>query len=83
MFCDEHMNFYTIFQRAQLLETFSALQRGRFPSHKLEKRIATKTVNTLMPQMANTGTLGGIGDKTSREVKSAIIQIYDDFVLVR
>ena len=35
---DEHMNLYTIFQCAQLLERFSALQRTGFPLHKLQKR---------------------------------------------
>jgi len=68
---------------AQLLQRLGPLQRARFPLNKLEERISTKSVDTLMTQIANTGSFGGVGDKASREVESAIVPIYDDFVLMR
>jgi len=48
MFRDEHMNSYTIFQNAQLLERFRSLQRGGFPTDKLEERFAAEAVDALM-----------------------------------
>ena len=61
MFRDEHMNLYTIFQRAQLLERFGALQRRRFPFHKLQERLAPKTVNAL--DVANSELESGLLSK--------------------
>ncbi len=68
MSSNEHMNFYTIFQGAQLLQRLSALQRALFPLNKLEERIPAKSVDTLMAQVANAGRFGGVGDNASREV---------------
>src|ERR1700736_1765570 len=51
MFRDEHMNLYTIFKRAQLLERFGALKRRRLPFDELQKRVASKTVDALMAQI--------------------------------
>ena len=79
---DEHMNLYTIFQCAQLLQRLCALQRTRFPLHKLQERVAPKTVDALMAKITNTGRVGGVRDHASREVESAIIPIQDNFDLV-
>src|SRR5437763_10185708 len=70
MFRDEHMNLYTIFKSAQLLERFRALQRRRFPSHKIEERFAAKPVNALMPQVLyRSGTIAREGERITRKVK--------------
>ena len=48
MFSKEHMNIYTIFQSAQLLQRLCALQRAPFPFHKLQERVAPESVDALM-----------------------------------
>jgi hypothetical protein len=50
MFRDEHMNPYTIFKRAQLLEGFRLFERRGFPFHELKERLTPEAVNPLMPQ---------------------------------
>ena len=50
MFREEHMNPYSIFKGAQLLEGFGALAWRLFQTHKLQERSTAKTVNALMAQ---------------------------------
>ena len=50
MFRDEHMNPYTIFKRAQLLERLRFFEWRRFPFHELKQRLAPKSVDALVPQ---------------------------------
>src|SRR6266478_5337231 len=83
MFRDEHMNTYTIFKSAQLFERFGALQRRRFPFHKLQEHLASKTVNALVTQISNWRTLVRVGDSAARKVKSASAPAQYDFVLMR
>src|SRR5947208_2030357 len=73
MSCDEHMNSYTIFQRAQLLERFGFLQRTRFPPHKLQKQFAPKTIDSLMAKIPIDGP-PGVGDCGAREIERSIIE---------
>src|SRR5438270_8148037 len=84
MFRDEHMNLYTIFKSAQLLERFCALQWRRFPPHEIEQRFATKTVNALMPQIFyRSRAIAGEGDRVARKVKRVAVEIDNHFNLVR
>ena len=50
MFRDEHMNSYTIFQSAQLLERLRAFTRTGFPAHEPQQRISSETVNPLVTE---------------------------------
>src|ERR1700730_4023972 len=84
MFRDEHMNLYTIFKSAQLFERLRALQRRRFPPHKIEKSSAAKTVNALMPQIFDRdGPIAREGDRVARKVKRVALGIDDDLHLMR
>ena len=51
MFRDEHMNPYTIFKRAQLLERFRLFERRWFPFHELKERLTPKSVDALVTQI--------------------------------
>src|SRR6266513_2732500 len=84
MFRDEHMNLYTIFKSAQLLERFCALQRRRFPPHKIKQRFAAKTVDALMPQILyRGGAVAREGDRVARKVKRFAVKIDDHLHLMR
>jgi len=82
MFRDEHMNSYTIFQSAQLLERFSSLQRTGLPADKLEQRLAPESINALMTE-ENRAAAPRKGNSRAREVQSASGVIDDYFNLVR
>src|ERR1700694_5674980 len=84
MFRDEHMNLYTIFERAQLFERFGALQRGRFPFHELQQRAAPKPVNALVPQIFNRSrAVAREGDGVAGEVKRIAVKIDNYLYLMR
>ena len=51
MCCEKHMNLYTIFKRAQLLERFGALRGVGFHFTKRNKAGSSKTVDALVPQI--------------------------------
>src|SRR5205814_10052008 len=66
---DEHMDLYTSFPRAQLLERRSAFQRTADPLHELPEGVPPKTVYTLMTkrQRAALALFGGLhADARSR-----------------
>ncbi len=44
------MNFYTIFQRAQLFQRFRPLQRRPLPFYKSQKRFTPESINALVPK---------------------------------
>jgi hypothetical protein len=50
MFRDEHMNLYTIFKSAQLLERLRAFARRAFPADEFEQRRPPERVNPLVSQ---------------------------------
>ena len=76
MFRDEHMNLYTIFQSAQLLEPFGPLQRRRFPFHKLQECLAPKAINALVPQIFHPhGTVAREGDGETRKVERVAAKV--------
>src|SRR5437868_1503224 len=92
------MNLYTIFQCAQLLQRFSAFQRTRLPAYKLEQRLASETVDSLVTEQGGAlsrsllSSGGGLEtaasfrlewDRSTREIKSAAAKIENDFHLVR
>src|SRR4051794_6097594 len=78
------MNRYTIFECAQLLESFGALERARFPPDKLDQDGTVKRVDALMPQGFVAGLpIPQVRDGCAREVKSALVPIEHDFDLVR
>ena len=82
MFSDEHMNPYTILQRAQLLERFSLLQRRWFPSHKLQKHRATEAIDALMTEK-QAGTMAlGRWNQRARKLEGVTGAIDHDFHLV-
>src|SRR6266581_2110887 len=84
MFRDEHMNLYTIFKSAQLLERLCALQPRRFPSHKIQQRLAPKTVNALMTQIFYWNrTIAREGDCVARKVKRVAVMIDNHLYLMR
>src|ERR1700736_1381815 len=84
MFCEKHMNLYTIFKRAQLFERFYALQWRRFPPHKIEQRFSPKTVDPLMPQIFDRGrAIAREGDGVARKIKCVALEIDDHLNLVR
>src|SRR5207253_8664333 len=91
------MNLYTIFQCAQLLQRLCAFQRTRFPAYKLEQRLASETVNSLMTKQGGAlsrslpFSAGGLEtaapfrlkwDRSTREIKSAAAKVENDFHLV-
>ena len=82
MFRDEHMNSYTIFQSAQLLEGLSPFQWARFPTNEPEEQIAAETINALVPQK-NGATAPRIGNWRSRKIKSTAFRVDHNFHLVR
>src|SRR4029077_6255764 len=80
---EKHMNLYTIFKRAQLLERFGALQRRRFPAHEIKKRFAAKTVNALMAQIFYWNrAIAGKGDRVAREIERVAVEIDNHFHLM-
>src|SRR6266700_4324153 len=84
MFRDEHMNLYTIFKSAQLLERLGALQWRRLPFHKLQKCLALKTVDALVPQISyRRGTIVREGDGVARKVECVAAKIDNHFHLMR
>jgi len=76
------MNRYTIFQCAQLLERFSALQRTWFPSHKLKQRPAPESINALVTKKQRAPVFLWSRDRRTREIKSVATKIENDFHLV-
>ena len=83
MFRDEHMNSYTIFQNAQLLERFRSLQRGGFPTDKLEERFASEPVNALMSEEQMSRSAPRKRNSSAGEIQSATTFIDDNLYLVR
>src|SRR6266567_7738574 len=84
MFRDEHMNLYTIFKSAQLLEGLAALQWRRLPFHKSQKCLAPKTVDALVPQISyRRGAIAREGDGVARKVECVAAKIDNHFHLVR
>src|SRR5437773_3717424 len=76
------MNRYTIFQCAQLLERFSALQRTRFPFYKLEQCVAPESINALVTKKQRAPVFLWSRDHRTREIKSIAAKIENDFHLV-
>src|SRR5262249_18232715 len=83
MSCDEHMNFYTIFQGAQLFQRLRALQRTGLPFYKLEEYIPPKPVDALMAKVVYSGSGVRERDCSTRKIKCAAIRIYHDLDLMR
>src|SRR5215471_20008496 len=84
MFREKHMNLYTIFERAQLLEGLGALQRRRFPSHEIEERFPAKTINALMAQIFYWGcAIAREGDGVAGKVKRVAVKIDNHLHLMR
>ena len=48
---DDHLNSYSILQRAQLLERFRPFQRRRFPPDEAQEQFARVSVNALVPKI--------------------------------
>src|SRR5205823_14618333 len=63
LFRKEHMNTYTIFQWAQLLQRLCALQWTPFPSYKLQQRVAPEAVDALMTKIFYFRRIAGVGDR--------------------
>ena len=82
MFSKEHMNIYTIFQSAQLLQRFCALQRAPFPFHKLQERVAPESVDALMTKISYLRRIAGEGDRSAGKIKCAAACIDNDLDLV-
>jgi hypothetical protein len=91
---DEHMNLYTIFQCAQLLERLSTFEPSGFPLHELQEGVPTKTVDALMTkgQEAALFLFGGLNTATpwrlewngdAREIEGVSSKIDNHFNLVR
>src|SRR3954453_13215618 len=84
MFCDEHMNSYTILQRSQLLERFSAFKRRWFPADEAQQKVARVAVDALMTKRANGPTrVTHERNRTAREVERAAVRTEYDFHLMR
>ena len=94
MFRDEHMNSYTIFQSAQLLERLRALARRWFQLHEFQQCGSPKRVDPLMPQQGMTpkafvshirvdGWEAVIPWSFAREIESDTVTIDHDFDLVQ
>src|SRR5690242_20543218 len=83
MFRDKHMNLYTIFKRAQLLEAIGAFKRRRYCTHEIKQGAASKSIHPLMPQIFDRrGVIAREGDWVTREVKRIPINIENDLHLV-
>src|SRR5690349_4196570 len=81
---EKHMNLYTIFKRAQLLERLRAFQWCRFPFHKIEKRFASKSIHTLMSQILNRNrSITREGDWVAREINRVMVVIDNHLHLIR
>ena len=78
----EHMNIYTIFQSAQLLQRLCALERASFPVHKPQERVAPEPVDTLMTKIVYRRRIAGEGDRSSGKIKCAPACIDNDLDLV-
>ena len=50
-FGHDHLNFYAILQRAQLLEGFCLLQRRGFPADEAQEQFAAITVDALVAEV--------------------------------
>src|SRR6266487_293050 len=84
MFRDEHMNLYTIFKSAQLLERLGPLQWRRFPFHKLQEGLSPKTVNALMTQIPyRRGAIAREGDSVARKIERVAAKIDNHLYLMR
>ena len=84
MFREKHMNLYTIFEHAQLLEGLRTFQRRRFPFHEIEERSAPKSVDPLMPHILDRDrAVAREGDRVARKVNRIVVAIDNYFYLVR
>ena len=82
MFSKEHMNIYTIFQSAQLLQRLSAFQWTRLPFHELQERVPPEPVDTLMTKIFYLRRIAGVGDRSPGKIKCAPACIDNHFDLV-
>jgi hypothetical protein len=54
----DHLNLYSILQRAQLFEAFRALERRSFPTDEAKQQISRVTVNALVAKIQRQGAGG-------------------------
>ena len=77
------MNFYTIFECAQLFERLSALQWTWLPSHELEQGLPPESVDALVTEKQKTATVIPLSwDRSARKVKSVTEKIENNLHLV-
>ena len=78
---DEHMNSYTIFQCAQLLEGFEPLAGRLRPVHKSQQRMASKTIDALVTE--NPDGFACWQDALPGKIEGGSVRLHGDFDLMR